>query len=59
MSHHEKTDKQVVVTQFICFFLCSVIALTSNLFDEESREIIFKFVHAFTPLIRSGTNLNK
>ena len=46
MSHHEKTDKQVVVTQFICFFLCSVLALTSNLFDEESREIIFKFVHA-------------
>ena len=46
MSHHAETDKQVVVTQFICFFLGSVIALTSNLFDEENREIIFKFVHA-------------
>lgn len=46
MSHHEKTDKQVVVTQFICFFLGSVLALTSDLFNEESRGFFFKFVHA-------------
>ena len=46
MSHHEKTDKQVVITQLICFLLASVIGFTADLFDKEGREVIYKFVDA-------------
>ena len=46
MSHHEKTDKQVVFSQFICFLLASAIGFTGDLFDKEGREVIYKFVDA-------------
>ena len=46
MSHHEKTDKQVVITQLICFLLASVIGFMADLFDKEGREVIYKFVDA-------------
>ena len=46
MSHHEKTDKQVVISQLICFLLASVIGFMADLFDKEGREVIYKFVDA-------------
>lgn len=46
MSHHQKTDKQVVIAQLICFLLASVIGFMADLFDKEGREVIYKFVDA-------------
>lgn len=46
MSHHEKTDKQVVFSQLICFLLAGAIGFTGDLFDKEGREVIYKFVDA-------------
>ena len=46
MSHHEKTDKQVVIAQLICFLLASAIGFMADLFDKDGREIIYKFVDA-------------
>jgi len=46
MSHHEKTNKQVVIAQLICFLLASIIGLAADLFDKEGRDVIYKFVDA-------------
>ena len=46
MSHSDKTDKQVVITQLICFLLASTIGFMADLFDKQGREVIFKFVDA-------------
>ena len=35
MSHHEKTDKQVVISQLICFLFASVIGFMADLFIKE------------------------
>ena len=41
MSHHEKTDKQVVISQLICFLFASVIGFMADLFIKEGRDAIF------------------
>ena len=46
MSHPEKTDKQVVITQLICFLLASTIGFMADIFDKEGREVLYKFVDA-------------
>ena len=45
-THHERTDKQVVNAQFICFLLATVLGFAADLFEKESREIIYKLVDA-------------
>lgn len=44
MNHHEKTDKQVVIAQLICFILAIVLGFVADVFDKEGREIVFKLV---------------
>ena len=44
MNHHEKTDKQVVFAQLLCFLFATLLGLIADVFDKEGREIVFKLV---------------
>ncbi len=46
MSHHEKTDRQVVFALMICFLLASTIGFAADIFEKEGREVVYKFVDA-------------
>ena len=46
MNHHEKTNKEVVISQLICFLLATILGFTADLFANEGKQIIYKFVDA-------------
>ena len=46
MTQHEKSDKQVVFAQLICFLFATILGFSADLFGNEGRQIIYKFVDA-------------
>lgn len=46
MNQHEKSDRQVVFAQLICFLLASILGFSADFFGTEFRQIIYKFVDA-------------
>ena len=46
MTQHEKSDRQVVLTQLICFLFATVLGFSADLFGADFRQIIYKFVDA-------------
>lgn len=46
MSYHEKTDKQGVIPQLLCFQFVNIIGFIADLFIKECRQIIYKLVDA-------------
>jgi hypothetical protein len=47
MNYHEKSEKQIVIAQLICFLFAAFFGYAADLFGVESRQIIYKFVDAF------------
>ena len=47
MNYHEKSEKQIVVAQLICFLFAAFFGFAADLIGAESRQIIYKFVDAF------------
>lgn len=54
MTQHEKSDRQVVFAQLICFLLATILGFSADLFGAEFRQILYKFVDA---IFISGTIL--
>ena len=46
MTQHEKSDKQVVFAQLICFLFATILGFSADLFGNEGRQIVYKFVDA-------------
>ena len=47
MNYHEKSEKQIVIAQLICFLFAAFFGFAADLFGAESRQVIYKFVDAF------------
>lgn len=46
MTHHAKTDKEVVYIQLICFLLASLLGFTGDIFGSDGKQIAYKFTDA-------------
>lgn len=46
MNQHERTEKQVVFAQLICFLLATILGFAADMFSNEGKQIVFKFVDA-------------
>ena len=44
MNRHEKTDKEIVIAQLICFLIATFLGFIADIFDKEGRDIVFKLV---------------
>ena len=54
MNFHERHEKQVIYAQIICFLLASIFGFTADVFNDATRQIIYKFVDS---LFITGTLL--
>lgn len=54
MNYHERHEKQVIYAQIICFLLASIFGFTADIFNDATRQIIYKFVDS---LFITGTLL--
>ena len=46
MNQHEKSDRQVIIAQLICFLLASILGFSADLFSDKYGPVIYKFVDA-------------
>lgn len=46
INQHEKSDKQVVIAQLICFLLATILGFSADLFGPGFQQIIYKFMDA-------------
>lgn len=46
INQHEKSDKQVIIAQLICFLLATILGFSDDLFGAGFQQIIYKFVDA-------------